>query len=345
MPITDRDSLHRHLQWALQLEHATIPAYLCALYSIPDGTNTETAALIRGVVMEEMLHLTLAANVLNAVGGEPALDHPQFIPTYPGYLPHSADTFQVQLLPLSPAAIEIFLAIERPARPHAPPEPERYHTIGQFYEALQQGIERLAGELGEKVLFNGKPERQVPSTRYYGGGGEVIAVTDLDSARRALEEVKEQGEGIDHTIFDGDAQLGDPEELAHYFRFLEIREGRRFRHEDTPKGGPTGAELPLDWSVISPMRPNPKVADYQHDPSIHRLMVKFNRTYTGLLRQLHTAFNGEPGRLFESVPKMYELKYQAQALMNIPSGLGDGTTVGPSFEYDDGTAPIAAEGN
>jgi hypothetical protein len=211
---------------------------------------------------------------------------------------------------------------------------------------VQEGIERLAGEMGEKELFNGKPERQVPSGRwYYGGGGEVIAVTDLESARRALEEVKEQGEGIDHTIFDGDAQLGEPEELAHYFRFLEIRDGRRFRPGDTPKDGPSGAELPLDWSVISPMRPNPKVADFRHDPSIHRMMVRFNRTYTALLRQLHRAFNGEPDRLFESVPMMYELKYQAQALMNIPSGFGDGTTVGPSFEYDDGRPNDPAGGS
>ena len=28
--------LHEHLQWAIELEHATIPPYLCALYSIKE---------------------------------------------------------------------------------------------------------------------------------------------------------------------------------------------------------------------------------------------------------------------------------------------------------------------
>ena len=33
------DDLRCHLQVALELEHSTIPPYLCALYSIPDGSN------------------------------------------------------------------------------------------------------------------------------------------------------------------------------------------------------------------------------------------------------------------------------------------------------------------
>ena len=73
MPITDLESLRHHLQEALEIEHATIPPYLCALYSIPEGSNREAASVIRSVVMEEMLHLTLVANVMNAVGGTPAI--------------------------------------------------------------------------------------------------------------------------------------------------------------------------------------------------------------------------------------------------------------------------------
>ena len=33
------EDLHEHLQWAIELEHATIPPYLCALYSIKDNSN------------------------------------------------------------------------------------------------------------------------------------------------------------------------------------------------------------------------------------------------------------------------------------------------------------------
>jgi hypothetical protein len=31
-------SLRKHLQWAIELEHATIPPYLCALDSIEEGS-------------------------------------------------------------------------------------------------------------------------------------------------------------------------------------------------------------------------------------------------------------------------------------------------------------------
>ena len=61
MAITTVESLRRHLQWAIELEHATLPPYLCALYSIKDGHNEEAAAVVHSVFMEEMLHLTLAA--------------------------------------------------------------------------------------------------------------------------------------------------------------------------------------------------------------------------------------------------------------------------------------------
>ncbi len=56
---------------AIKLEHATIPPYLTALYSIkpdPRKSNHDSYNIIRAVAVEEMLHLTLAANLLNAVG-------------------------------------------------------------------------------------------------------------------------------------------------------------------------------------------------------------------------------------------------------------------------------------
>lgn len=334
MPITDRATLTSHLQTAIELEHATIPAYLTALYSIREGSNVAAAQVIQSVVMEEMLHMTLVANVMNAVSGRPGIDVPRFVPEYPTFLPHSDDAFQVALLPFSPAAVDTFLRIERPAPAGAPPEADRYETIGQFYEAIERALVDLSASMGEKHLFNGNRSLQVrPEHWYYGGGGAVIVVTDLASARRALDEVKEQGEGVDHTIFDGDSQFGEPDELAHYFRFNEIRAGRRYRATDTPRSGPTGPELLVDWSAVWPAGPNPKARDYAGQPEIHALMVKANRTYTRLLRVLHQAFNGDPDLLLEAVPVMYELKYQVQALMKVPSGRADGTTVGFGFEY------------
>ncbi|TMR31208.1 ferritin-like protein, partial [Nonomuraea zeae] len=77
------DSLREHLQWAIELEHATLPPYLCALYSLDPERNPEATEVIGSVFAEEMLHLALAANLLNAVGGRPRLDIPEMLPPHP----------------------------------------------------------------------------------------------------------------------------------------------------------------------------------------------------------------------------------------------------------------------
>src|SRR6187401_1377068 len=87
MTITNLENLRTHLQWAIEIEHSIIPPYLCALYSIKPGTNREAVEAITSVFIEEMLHMTLAANVLNAVGGAPRLDAADFLPRYPMNLP------------------------------------------------------------------------------------------------------------------------------------------------------------------------------------------------------------------------------------------------------------------
>ncbi len=122
-------------------------------------------------------------------------------------------------------------------------------------------------------------------------------------------------------------------ELAHYFRFEEVRVGRRFTALDTPASGPTGALLPVQWEAVLPMRANPKMADYQDQPDVLSLMRAFNRSYTDLLKTLHLGFNGQPGQLFNAVPLMYRMKEQALTLMNVHCGDGSGETVGPSFEF------------
>ena len=342
MPITTIQSLRTHLQTALELEHATIPPYLCALYSIPDGSNVMVSTLIRNVAMEEMLHMVLVANLLNAVAGEPKVNHRKFVPKYPTSLPHSDNSFKVHLLPFGMEAIDTFMRIERPEKKDAKPRANKYHTIGQFYSAILKAVELLDGrakKLG-KTIFTGKRNRQVDGdVWYYGGGGAPIRVVDLESATKAIQEIMEQGEGLDHTIFDGDNQFGQTAELAHYFRFYEIRKGRRYLPTDTPRHLPNGPELPVDWGARAPMAPNPKASQYKRQPEIYRLMVDFNRKYTKLLQALHTAFNGKPAALRDAVPLMYQLKYSAQALMAIPSGRSDGTTAGPSFEFTPVSAP------
>jgi bacterioferritin (cytochrome b1) len=106
--INSRADLISYLDAALALEHATIPPYLTAYYSIHSTTNSDAAHIIRVVAVEEMLHLTLVANVLNAVGGSPDLTRPGFVPAYPAYLPDGECDFTVDLRPFSKEAVETF---------------------------------------------------------------------------------------------------------------------------------------------------------------------------------------------------------------------------------------------
>lgn len=329
-PITTPEELIGNLQTALEVEHSTIPPYLCALYSIRDGAIQEATNLIRSVVMEEMLHMILVANVLNAIGGKPNLKHPGFVPKYPTYLRHSNRSFVVSLEKFSRSSIATFLKIEKPQKPGAPPEPRRYATLGQFYDAIREGLKCVCA--GNKN-FTGKRSRQVTPDYYYGGGGGAFEVIDLESALRALKVITDQGEGVDHTISDGDRQIFRQEnEYAHYFRFNEIYQQRCYKKDDTPKSGPHGPTLPIDWSAVYNMRPNPKMAYYPAGSELWVKTIEFNRTYRSLLATLHAAVNGKPKRLVEAVPLMYELKYKAVSLMKTPCD-DSGMTAGPSFEY------------
>ena len=335
MPIKTIEELREHLQWAIEVEHTTLAPYLSALYSIKEGRNTEAAEIIASVFMEEMLHMTLVANVLNAAGGSPEIDSPRLMPTFPAFLPHSNQAFEVSLEKLSPSAIETFMKIERPAEHDGLPEDDSYETIGQFYESIEEGIGRLCDELGEDQVFSGAPARQVTADLYYGGAGEIIAVTDRRSALAALQEVIEQGEGLQHEeVWDGDRNMFHPEreEVAHYFRFDEIVRGRSYQSGDTPQSGPSGKELHVDWDAVHNARSNPRAADHPEGSEARRRLEEFNHAYSGMLHLLDRAFNGRPHLLAVATGAMYGMAEQARELMGMPSGDGE-TTVGVSFEY------------
>lgn len=325
------DSLREHLQWAVELEHATLPPYLCALYSLDPERNPEATEVVGGVFVEEMLHLALAANLLNAVGGRPRLDTPEMLPPHPRKLPHS--DLELSLLPFGPDALEMFLRLEQPAPPGAPAEGDGYETIGQFYAAIEQGLRHLCERLGEREVFCGDPARQVRGTDFRHTAGSVFAVEDLESALGALEEIVEQGEGTARgEVWDGDQNVFHPErdEVAHYYRFQELKLGRRYLRGDTPQSGPTGEPISMNLAAVRPMRPNPRLSDHAPGSDIRTAQEEFNRTYRTLLNQLEQAFDGDPKLLGAAVGTMYALKTQAQALMRMPDG--NGTTAGPTFE-------------
>ena len=71
-PLDTLHDLQSWLQRAVEMEHATIPVYLSAMYSIKQSAkekNSYVSNLISSIVVQEMQHMCLAANVLNAIGG------------------------------------------------------------------------------------------------------------------------------------------------------------------------------------------------------------------------------------------------------------------------------------
>ena len=341
--IENRDDLISYLHAAMALEHATIPPYLTAYYSIHSTTNSDAAHIIRVVAVEEMLHLTLAANVMNAIGGTPDLTRPGFVPSYPAYLPDGEDDFTVDLRPFSPEAVETFCKIERPGkapdagsrlvptsqrgRPFLVSSPTRegmrFYSIGEFYEEIIEGLEKVAA--GDPGLFRGDPALQVGPEYFYSGGGVVIPVSDLDSARQALRFISGQGEGLDSGIYDADG------ELAHYYRFRQLQLGRYYQLGDHPDS-PSGPPLSVAWDAVYKVKVSAKLADYPPGSEIARVVRGFNADYGAFLALLTKAFNGRPGLLQDAVVFMFRLRDGFNRLIRNPMPGSDGLHAAPTFE-------------
>ena len=337
--------LHEYLEAAVQLELAVIPPYMCALYTIEPNANGICTQIIRSVVTEEMLHLINSANTLNAVGGRPRVIGHDIVPKYPTLLPDGEKSFKVHLDPFSEDAVETFLKIEYPSRPHAPPpermipirrvEPEPtplkvasfgHDTVGEFYDEIILGIRRLVRELGEAAVFTGDPAKQITSEFYYAGGGEPVPVFCEKDAVQAIEEIIDQGEGLKFSLFDNDGDLG------HFFRFDQIQRRRRYQAGDLPEH-PTGAPLDVDYSRVYPMVRDPRMADYPAG-ELRQTAMAFNTAYSNLLRRIQLAFDGAREELLPAVGVMFEMKYTAAELLRNPLP-GTPFHAGPTFEYVD----------
>jgi hypothetical protein len=341
------EDLKHYLHLAMQLEHATIPVYLTALYSIVPGTNTDASHIMRVVAVEEMLHLTLVANLMNAVGGTPDLTVDGFVPSFPTPLPDGEADFTVSLMKFSREAVETFCKIERPG---AAPEGQSRHrknhsmssglgrvphdaslsffSIGEFYAEIGRGIRALHDRLG-KDLFCGDPRRQVTSEYYYSGGGKLSAVTDLESAERVIERIAGQGEGLGGHIFDKDG------ELSHYYRFDQLRRGRYYRPGDKPHA-PSGPAFAVDWDAVYPLKTNTRLSDLRDSKELFAAAHAFNAKYAAFLRQLTDAFNGNPALLIQAVHTMFHVRDCLLQLMHQPLPGSLGTNAAPTFEIGRG---------
>jgi hypothetical protein len=316
------------LQSAIELEHATIPPYLYAVFSLMPlpGTkadpNKPIRDLINTVVAEEMAHMALACNILNAIGGAPAIDTPDFVPAYPGPLPGGVESgLTVGLEPFSIHVCEkTFMGIEEPeGEPVVGLLAQGGETIGSFYEAIKARL--------EPSMFGPDHGKQVSGPPAV---AEVTPVHSLEDAHAAIEAIVEQGEGTSTSPLDVEGQF------AHYYRFGEIAHGHLIAPVDppTPSGNNwdyVGPPVTLDPGAVLPLKANPKRSDYGGNQPALDALDNFNYTYTTLLKSLHSTFNGRPGDLISAIGLMESLWEQALALALIE--LPDGTRAGPTFDY------------
>ncbi len=347
MDINSKENLMVALQTAIELEHSTIPPYLTALYSIKAGYNQFIADTLRGVVIEEMLHFSIACNILISIGGSPNINKPGFVPKYPGSLPGGLR--RGLIVGLRKASIEqfrMFMSIEEPRslvqtddgkvtdEDLDEREEKELYTIGFFYDQIKKSLAVLHKE--GKITFGNK-DKQIEG---WSNPGTLKKVLCLADAIAGINEIEEQGEGanpLNPTDDDIDPDTGLPE-LAHYYKFAEIVYGKRIILDEPTKHGAgrgfsyTGDPIVLDENGVYNMMDNPDIATLPVGSQQQSRAENFARRYQAVLNGLHYTFNGHPDYITQAIANMFQLTISAEPLMKLDSGKGDGTSVGLSFQ-------------
>jgi Ferritin-like len=316
-PDRDLEWIKEALQAAVALELATIPPYLCAYWSIknPDkrGPSRTASRILLDILYQEMRHLGLVCNMLNAVGGRPMIT--AALTAYPTRLPGGVKPeLEVSLGALSEDQLRVFMDIEAPEEPLARLAGPPYPTIGKFYEDLQAAFAEVKPQI--------KPEKQQIARVL-----DLVAITSLDDVSDAIESIREQGEGT--------SKSPEPNgELAHYYRFGELLHQRALEFDET-----TG-----EWDFTGRPVPRP-------DPEeIHSMATLPAGGWTGVpadARKALDAFNAELGRMLglldtawqegnveafhNGIALMNALTPLAVAVMSFPIPSTPGKTYGPDF--------------
>lgn len=320
------DDLRVALRVAMAIELSTIPLYSYAMYSIPAADRSDARSAIRSVLIEEMLHVSLAANLLMSTGALPTFYDRATMPSYPltMWLHAGQPTFD-----LTPATYDqvknCFMAIEQPAPPGAPPQFLGFQTLGQLYEAIIESFLYLSSCQPAELFTDPRPYQQLtkgylPVPRNLWDSGHPIPVSDLPSALLAINYIVQQGEGISP-----DTETDDPAryELSHYRKFQRIVQ--RF----TP--------LPEN---VRPLPVNPRTADYAAD--VQSLSDLFNAGYGYTLLTLDqlyrvSAADERNTLVFNALmPAMNKVMAKAagELVRKVANPARDAATpAGPTYEY------------
>jgi hypothetical protein len=318
VPIATRQELHAHLELAIQVELTTVPPYLYAMYSIEDQ-RSEPARLLRSILVEEMLHAVLAANILLGVGGTPRFGHTDYMPRYPGWIPHHKPPLPVRLQPCSADVIrDVFVRIEQPEIHGSPAEPDDFETLGQFYHAIEIGLAELAAR--EDLFADPQLTSQLTDPSFYApvdgdadDSGGLMAVSDLASADEAIQVIVHQGEGL------SDERWADPShrELTHYYKLRQILDG------DVVLG------------PVLPLPTGPRTSEYPE--SLQPVSTLFNTAYRYLFVLLDRLFRpvSNKGLLIGELYRVMTKVMGRIAHFLVRQPLPDGLAAAPTFEVVD----------
>ena len=351
--IEHREALIYMLCQAAELEHGIMCQYLYAAFSLKqsqdEGLTAEEEKAVKRwrkqishVATQEMLHLSLVQNLLSAIGAAPHLSRPNF----PQPARHYPAGVHLTLLPFGEAALRHFMFLERPEgmdiqdaagmaafRRAAPamqhgeivPRGQDFATVGHLYRSIEAGVAHLAEKYGEQWLFVGPPRAQ--ATQPYFGWPELVAVTDVASAQRAIDEILEQGEGPR-----GHWQS------AHFGQFVAILDEYIALREANPAFDPVRPVVPVNVRQAERDTDIPLVSD----PVTGRVMDAFNVSYEILLLMLQRFF----AHTEETDPQLKALADATIALMfGALKPLGDLVTTlpgRPRVPEPDGRAELRA---
>ncbi|MEH0417410.1 hypothetical protein [Streptomyces sp. B21-083] len=122
------------------------------------------------------------------------------------------------------------------------------------------------------------------------------------------------------------------EELAHYYRFQEIVEGRRMVYR-SGQWRFEGSPVELDPKGIYPMIDDPDTSRLPEGSPQRKAAEACDQTYTTMLVVLQSVFDGHPGELRRAAELMTQLEKQAHQLAEMPRTAGGRTVLGPAFRF------------
>lgn len=288
------------LQSTIELEYATLPIYLSAMFSL-EVQNYVAYNTIRSVAMEEMVHMAIACNMLAALGGSPRLKDLQIRFPVTG-LPGGAEPdLQVGLAQYSRNQLRNFLRIETPQALLRGHRDETYPTIAALYRSVREAILANAEAVRAAVKAGG-PANQVGDDIGFTTITYQPGVDPVETLCAAIDEILEQGEG---------ASAGDlitttayESEESHYAKFAALYYGAQYQAPDPPvELSPATEHLffrgrPIGWPVVVNTLAVP--ADgYERllalDPdaaAVTKDLEAFDSAFSSLLAALDGAWNG-----------------------------------------------------